>query len=78
MTTTRVDDRQRVRIPDAKPGQVFSIEPEPNGAIRLVPVIRDDKPNKARLVKGPRGYFLLAAERPITQEQVRAALDEFP
>jgi len=78
VTTATVDDRKRVRIPDAKPGQVFSVEPEPNGAIRLVPVVRQDQPNKARVVKGPKGYLLLETERPITQEQVRALLDEFP
>ena len=38
MKTLTVDDQKRIRIPDARPRQVFSYEPESNGTIRLVPV----------------------------------------
>ncbi len=38
MKTLTVDDQKRIRIPDAKPRQVFSYEPEADGSIRLVPV----------------------------------------
>jgi len=38
MKTLTVDDHKRVRIPDARPRQVFSYEPESDGTIRLVPV----------------------------------------
>lgn len=38
MKTLTVDNQKRVRIPDARPRQVFSYEPESDGTIRLVPV----------------------------------------
>ena len=38
MTTLTVDDRKRVRLPSARPGQVFSFEPNADGSITLVPV----------------------------------------
>ena len=37
MTTVTVDDRKRVRLPSAKPGQVFALESS-DGAILLTPV----------------------------------------
>jgi hypothetical protein len=41
MTTLTVDDRRRVRLPDARCGQVFAYEPEADGSIRLLPVKTD-------------------------------------
>jgi len=38
MTTLTVDDRKRVRLPSARPGQVFSFEPNTDGSITLVPM----------------------------------------
>ena len=38
MTTVTVDDRKRVRIPTAKPKQVFSFQPNADGSVLLVPV----------------------------------------
>ncbi len=67
MTTATVDDRKRVRIANAKPGQVFSVESEPGGAIRLVPVVPVEPRTvvgklvrrKGRLVFDlPKGYTL--------------------
>jgi len=43
MTTVTVDDRKRVRIPSAKPGQVFAIENASDGAVTLTPVKADRK-----------------------------------
>ena len=42
---------------------------------KLVPVTAAVK---ARLVKGPAGYLVAVRPTPITQEEVRAHLDEFP
>lgn len=38
MKTLTVDANKRVRIPDAKPSQVYSYEPDSNGTIHLIPV----------------------------------------
>jgi hypothetical protein len=41
--TVTVDDRKRVRVPNAKPGQVFAFEPKEDGTVVLVPVKADQK-----------------------------------
>jgi hypothetical protein len=48
-------------------------------AEKLVPtrLVMADKPDRVRLVK-KHGYTLAVGTRPITQEQVRKFLDEFP
>ncbi len=53
MKTLTVDDRQRIRLPQAKAGQVFAYEPNSDGTIRLVPVISKPGPRRvvAKLVK---------------------------
>lgn len=59
MKTLTVDDRQRVRLPKAKPGQVFAYEPDSDGTIKLVPMITKPGPRKvvAKLVKRGDGLF---------------------
>ncbi len=43
MKTVTVDDQKRVRIPDAKPGQVLDYTPNPDGSFVLVPVSGERK-----------------------------------
>jgi hypothetical protein len=64
MKTLTVDDRQRVRLPQVKPGQVFAHEPDPDGSIKLVPVITKPSPKRvvARLVKRSDGFFFQVPE----------------
>jgi len=38
MKTLTVDSYKRVRVPTAKPGQVFSFQPKEDGTVVLVPV----------------------------------------
>jgi len=38
MSTVTADDRKRVRIPDAKPGQVFAYENNADGSVTLTPI----------------------------------------
>ena len=59
MKTLTVDDGQRVRLPQGKPGQVFAYEPDPDGSIKLVPVIPKPGPRRivAKLVKRNGGAF---------------------
>ena len=53
MKTLTVDDRQRVRLPNAKAGQVFAYEANSDGTIRLVPLVPKTGPKRvvAKLVK---------------------------
>ena len=59
MKTLTVDDRQRVRLPKAKAGQVFAYEPNLDGTIKLIPVIAKPGPRQivAKLVKRGGGLF---------------------
>jgi len=59
MKTLIVDDRQRVRLPQAKAGQVFAYEPNSDGTIKLVPVVPKPGPRRvvAKLVKRGGGLF---------------------
>jgi hypothetical protein len=58
MKTLTVDDRQRVILPQVKPGQV-AYEPDSDGSIKLVPVIAKRSPRRilARLVERDGGMF---------------------
>jgi hypothetical protein len=52
MKTVTADDRKRVRIPDAKPGQVFEYANNEDGSITLEPI----KPRRKE--RFPRGSLL--------------------
>ena len=52
MKTLTVDDHKRIRIPDAKPRQIFAYTTHPDGIITLVPV----KPPRKEMF--PRGSLL--------------------
>ena len=81
MKTLTVDDRQRIRLPKVKAGQVFAYEPNSDGTIKLVPVIPNPGPRRvvAKLVKRgeglffeiPKGYTLApeAIGKAVTEEQ---------
>jgi hypothetical protein len=43
VTTAKVDDRKRVLIPQAKPGQVLAVQQNPDGSITLTPIKGDVK-----------------------------------
>jgi hypothetical protein len=81
MKTLTVDDRQRIRLPKVKPGQVFAYESNLDGTIKLVPVITKPGPRrvvatmvkrKGRLFfKVPDGYTLdpEAIGKAVTEER---------
>lgn len=52
MKTLTVDDQKRIRIPDAKPRQIFAYTTNPDGIITLVPM----KPERNEMF--PRGSLL--------------------
>ena len=65
MTTVTVDDRKRVRIPDAKPKQVFAYESNPDGTIVLIPVKAE---RKERFPRGSlKKYITVESNREMLQ-----------
>jgi bifunctional DNA-binding transcriptional regulator/antitoxin component of YhaV-PrlF toxin-antitoxin module len=74
--TVTADAKKRIVLPGAKPGDSFDLKVigEEFLLTRLKTAERRDK---VRLVR-KHGYTLAAGTRPITQEQVRTALEDFP
>jgi hypothetical protein len=81
--TVTVDDKNRVRLKDAKPGQRFDYTRDSEGRI----ILRRLKPNpetvesplpRKRLVKGKDGRLYVAGGVPITNELVKKLLEDFP
>ena len=76
MKTLTVDDHKRIRIPDAKPRQVFAYEKDSSGRLTLTPV-EPVKRSPAKLVR-KNGKTYLVSEHPITTQDVKRALENFP
>jgi hypothetical protein len=74
METVKADNKKRVRLPDAKPGQVFSYEMS-GQVVTLTPVkpIEQDVP-LLKLIKGPNGLYRLPEGVKISRESIRAAI----
>jgi hypothetical protein len=82
MTTATVDERKRVRLPTAEPGQVFIVEPNADGSrivlSKVTKVVPKGRRAKARFEKRGR-YTVVVTDGPtITSEDVKRALEEFP
>ncbi len=78
IVTVIADNKKRVVLPSAKPGDCFQVDLIGDQEVRLTLLKPAPKADKARLVRGPKGYLLAVGSRTITQEEVRAAMDEFP
>ena len=77
MKTLTVDDQKRIRIPDARPRQVFAYENR-GGTVTLTPVepVRS-KPVTVRVEKR-RGFSVGVSDQPISLAAIKEALSEFP
>jgi hypothetical protein len=77
--TVVTDSRHRITLREAKPGQAFDVQiPEEGKYILTKLVTAKSGANKAHLIRGKAGYLVAVSERPVTQDMVRAALDDFP
>ena len=74
METVKVDNAKRVRLPDAKPGQVLAYELSGN-SFMLTPVkpAREEAP-LVKMVKGKDGYLQFPAGTKISRKRVREAI----
>ena len=78
MDTVKVDDHKRVRLPKARPGQIFALESKPDGGFSLTPLAKQaPEPAKVRLEK-ENGYTVLVSDRPFDEAAVKQAFEEFP
>lgn len=78
--TTTADDKKRVVLRFAKPGDRFDVQVSEDGSIvlrRLQPVKTKDRPAKVTFVKEGR-FTVGVLDRPIDEEALKQALAEFP
>ncbi|HTV43415.1 MAG TPA: hypothetical protein VMF08_22825 [Candidatus Sulfotelmatobacter sp.] len=76
--TTKADSQKRVRLPSAKPGQVYSVQQNADGGFTLF-VIQAGAPTnpKCRIVKED-GFTVVAPEQPIDETAIKELLADFP
>jgi hypothetical protein len=78
MKTLTVDAHKRVRIPDARPGQVFAYEHNGNRVtLTEVKPVQEPPPANVRFEKRGR-YTVGVLDRPIDEQALKQALEEFP
>jgi hypothetical protein len=74
METVKADNRQRVRIPDIKPGQVFALETSGN-VVKLTPVkpVEEDVP-VVKLIRRPDGSYRFPDNARPSRQAIVAAI----
>jgi len=75
--TVIADNKKRVVLTQAKPGDRFDVQVSANGYVlrKLEPV--QSKPAKVRFIKRD-GYTVAIADQPINEQALREALADFP
>lgn len=74
MSIVTADDYKRVRIPDAKPGQVFAYEVAGN-VVKLTPIKSDVKDVPVvKPIKGPNGLYRLPQGVKLSRKAISAAI----
>lgn len=76
--TTKADSRKRIRVPQAKPGQVYTVQQNADGGFTLS-VVRTRAPAnpKCRIVKED-GFTVVAPKQPIDEQAIKELLADFP
>jgi hypothetical protein len=78
METVKADNYKRVRLPDAKPGQVFAYDSQ-NGIITLTQVKKPEPEiAKSKLVKDADGFTVVVPAQPINEQAIKELLADFP
>jgi hypothetical protein len=78
VTTAKTDNQRRVRLPSAKPGQVYSIQQNTDGGFTLILLRKGTQTApKCRIVKED-GFTVVAPEQPIDEAAIKELLAEFP
>jgi len=77
--TAITDNKRRVVLRQAKPGDRFDVAflPDEGKYVLTRPEPVKPRPRKVRLVR-KQGYLVAVSAQPITEEQTRKLLDEFP
>jgi hypothetical protein len=78
MITTKADNRKRVLVPHAKPGQVYAVESRADGSFTLTAVQSSKAPAAKCRVTKVDGFTVVVPGQPINEQAVKELLADFP
>ena len=78
MITTKADNRKRVVVPQAKPGQVYAVQENADGSFTLTVIERGEPPRlECRLAKED-GFTVVVPGQSINEHVIEELLADFP
>jgi hypothetical protein len=76
--TTKADNRKRVVVPQAEPGQVYAVGENADGSFTLTAVNATEVVNlKCRLAKED-GFTVVVPGQPVNEPAIKELLADFP
>ena len=76
MITGKPDNRKRIVVPQAKPGQVYAIDSDSNGIVTLTPMKPIElAPANYRFVK-EKGFTVIETDRVVSEETIKEILSD--
>jgi len=72
------DNKRRVVLPTARPGDLFEVSISGEGRFTLTKLEPVTEQNTPVHFEKRDGFTVGVSQKPITQESIRAALDDFP
>jgi hypothetical protein len=76
--TTKVDHRNRIVIPQAKPGQVYAVHDNPDGSFTLKAVESEGLGHPTCRLADEDGFPVAVPNQPIDEQAIKELLAEFP
>ena len=76
--TTRVDDQNRVVVPQAKPGQVYAVQENADGSLTLKAVEPTTSAAPTCRLADEDGFPVVVPNQPIDEQAIRDLLADFP
>jgi hypothetical protein len=78
MIMTKADSQKRIRVPQAKPGQMYAVQQNADGGFTLVAVPTGAPTSpQCRIVKED-GFTVVAPNQPIDEQAINDLLAELP
>ena len=78
MMTAKADERKRLVVPLASPGQVYDVQGNADGSITLSPLKVERRVPQFVRVKKEKGYTVGVLDSPIDEAALKEALADFP
>ena len=78
MITTKADNRKRVLVPQAKPGQVYAVQENSDGSLTLTVVETGQPVHPNCRVAKEDGFTVVVPGQPINEPAIKELLADFP